>query len=85
MATWNVSDCGCYAGGEYGHEHVRAVLADLSEELGNPKLAIELRGEMSDDASEEYEAIDLLNTDCDGCHFEFVDDDLMLVADSEEL
>lgn len=66
---------GCYADGAFGHSHVRDVLADLVEDaLAEDKhapadertrleaLVDELRGPQSDDAGEEDEALDYLNT-----------------------
>jgi len=53
---------GCYADAALGWDHVRGRLAKLVEEfLGDSRLSEELGGEISDDASEELEAIDKLN------------------------
>ena len=57
---------GCWADGAFGHEHVRQCLADEIELCFAPhsKLAHvvhTLRGPMTDDAWEEYEALDALN------------------------
>lgn len=87
------SDAGCYADGAFGHQHVRERLAHEVEALArrtfkideHADLIAELRADMSDDASEEEHAIGLLNNYCaDGCHFEFVDGDLMLVVDGDD-
>lgn len=68
---------GCYGDGTFGHDHTRTACAALINELlahyvpGDlwSKAAVEavptvkaLAGEMSDDASEEYDACDWLNT-----------------------
>lgn len=77
----NKQDVGCHADGALGHQHVRAVLADLvASYCKAPELVRALNGAESDDGSEDYEAIDLLNaTACepDVC-FAFEDGDLML-------
>jgi hypothetical protein len=85
MAQWKVDDAGCYADGALGHDHVRHVLADLVRELGHDALAEELRYDMSDDASEELDALEVLNAECDGCYFEVSDGDLVLFPESEEV
>lgn len=82
----NKTDVGCHADGALGHAHVRAVLADLvSSYCKAPVLVRELNADMSDDASEEDEAIDLLNsTACEqDVHFELSDGDLVLVSDAD--
>ncbi len=95
-----ISDVGCYADGALGHQHVRDKMADLLERLyrhhprgGNglywesdiKALVAELRGEMSDDASEEYEAIEWLNRECyDDTRFELIEGNLVLVGDDLE-
>lgn len=70
MST-KLPEIGCYGDGANGHEHTRkrcaAALTAFAEraprEDANAALALaaELRGDMSDDASEEYDACDWLN------------------------
>lgn len=71
----------CYADGSFGHDHVRTVLANLLEEWWlAPDVQAALRAPMSDDASEELTALELLNAQaCDGCEFVLEDGSLMLV------
>ena len=83
--SWNKGDVGCYADDCGGEKHIREVLAGLVEPYGDKgrKLAEELRGEPSDDASEDYEALDLLNEDTvEGIHWE-LDGGLFLLKDEE--
>lgn len=78
----NKTDVGCYADETFGMKHVRDVLAGLVENNCNaPELVAALRADMSDDASEEYEAIDLLNSEVcsENVHFEMCEGNLMLV------
>lgn len=97
MATYTCKNVGCYGDGGFGHAHVRSRLAALCNEAAasasHPgdqqtltELAAKLAGEMSDDASEEYDALEMLNdTVCDGAvHFEFCDGDLLLVRTADE-
>lgn len=94
-----VTDTGCFADGSLGHDYVRDRIADHLEALyrhhprggdgmlwGEVGPIVEaLRGDMSDDAWEEYEGIDWLNRMCEeGCAFELVDGNLMLVDTSDE-
>lgn len=96
MKKYTVKDVGCFGDSSFGHQHVRNCLATLLQHLLRPcgaevdgKDVVEqciqaLQGEMSDDASEEYEAIEMLNdVAVDGVHFEFCDGDLLLRSDSE--
>lgn len=84
MAIWRAGNEGCYADGTHGHGHVRKVLASLLLEVevikGEETLTLrrELSGPSSVDLAEEDEALDLLNTACDGCFFYFDGGDLML-------
>lgn len=94
------TDTGCYADGAAGHGHVRSVMASLLENLyrHHPRggdglhwssdikpLVAELRGEMSDDASEEDDAIEWLNKAClDGTRFVMSNGDLLLVDEDWE-
>lgn len=96
---FHTHDTGCFADGSFGHDHVRATLANLLELMfrHHPRggdgvhwgdaapLVAELRGEMSDDASEEYDAINMLNTLCcaSGVYFTLEDGDLVL-TESED-
>lgn len=90
---------GVVADGALDHQHIRDRLADLLTRMfrHHPRggegicwstasaLVDELRGEMSDDASEEEDAINMLNEKCVSweCFFEMVDGDLMIVATDE--
>jgi len=79
---------GLYAHGLYGWDHVRRVLGDYIVQLGplGADLAEELQSDMSDDASEEDEALDLLNEHTVGGYWAFGEDGegLMLYRDEEE-
>lgn len=93
------TDIGCYADGVFGHQHIRDRLADIlvhmfrhSPRGGDgpywataSKLVDELRGEMSDDAQEEYDALDMLNEYSVSweCYFEIGDGDLRLVPSED--
>jgi hypothetical protein len=84
MKRYRLEDAGCYADGAHGHHHCRETLARLIEGI-YPLLAKEIRGEPSDDLSEEDEALSVLTDYCEeGCWFEFVDGDLLLVADARQ-
>ena len=73
---------GCWGDSTFGHTHVRK------------RLSIMVRGECvevadmlldkpSDDLSEEDEAIEILNEQCnDGVFFDFIDGDLVCVTES---
>ena len=89
---YTAKDAGCYADGAYGHNHCRDVLAELfavcQQRTGvAPEGAWEtergLAGEGSDDLHEEDDAIDYLNTVTEGATWQYVDGDLMLVANEE--
>ena len=62
---------GCYADSGSGWAHVRDVLASLCEDIGRDDLAEELRAEASDDAGEEYDALDALDDVTVGGSWEF--------------
>ena len=84
-----VCDCGCYADGSLGHDHVRNRLRSLVEtwvDDADPDLILSLDAPiMPDDAWDEYEAIDLLNELCeDGICWEFSDGDLVLTTIEED-
>lgn len=55
---------GCYGDGTHGHQHTRARCADTIESLAGgsdyAEIIAALRGEMSDDASEEDDACEVL-------------------------
>lgn len=82
-------DCGCFADGSYGDGHVLSVAIELALDAGwNPDEdtieAIETHCHLSySDAADE--AVEYLNEHCvgDGISFEFVDGDLLLIADEE--
>jgi hypothetical protein len=91
-----ISDAGCWADGAGGHDRIRMVMANTLATLyrHHPRggegvhwpevseVCEALDSEMSDDAWEEDEALEWLNRACeDGCWFEFVDGDLMLVSE----
>jgi hypothetical protein len=62
-------DAGCYGDGALGHQHTREACAAKVEEIfvASPErdaVIAALRGEMSDDASEEDDACDMLNEAC---------------------
>lgn len=78
---WVADDCGCYADGSLGHQHIRERLAGLVENQ-DPKLAESLRGDMPNDAWDEDEAIDMLNAQTEaGIAWFFQDGDLVLAVD----
>lgn len=75
---------GCYGDGTFGHQHVRERLAAEVSRF-DAELAELLRGPMSDDASEEDEALDILNEHtASHLYWAFVDGDLMLVDSTKE-
>lgn len=86
---WTKEDIGCHADASLGHQHCREALAQRIEAIDDstPKqwtdLAASLRGDMSDDASEEDIALEILDEHCDGVAFVFQDGDLMLVESEE--
>ncbi len=60
---------GCHGDGSLGHQHTREACAArlrefVPESPERDALIAELRGEMSDDASEEDDAVDMLNEAC---------------------
>lgn len=80
-------DADVYGSGEFGHNHIRGCLNTLLQ-WWNPVETAALRtalcGEMSDDASEEDDAIEYLNTNaCDGCYFALSEGDLWLLKSDE--
>lgn len=92
-------DMGCIADGTLGHQHCRERLADAlcalyeharstwtHARIGETLDTItSLRSEMPDDARDEYDAIERLNTyTADGLVWEFVDGDLMLRESSDD-
>jgi hypothetical protein len=80
---FNKEDMGIYGDGALGHQHIRERLAYLVEPW-SPDLAKELKGPMSDDASEEYDAIDELQTHTEeGLIWGFSNGDLGLFAEGE--
>lgn len=84
-------DVGCFADGTFGHNYIRSGLSILLLSLfpencaETTELRIRLNQEMSDDASEEDDAINLLNDHaCEGAYFEMVDGDLMLSVEGSD-
>ena len=90
---FTAQDLGCYADGCLGHDHIRATLAYLLETLSRDLILCSTSGlllsdsllrEMPDDASDEAEALELLNEDTvEGISWLLLDGDLVLIADSE--
>lgn len=91
---WTEKDIGSYADEANGHEHRRAVIAGLLNEVFSgpatveeqeqiPDLIEELEDEPSDDFGEEDDALDILNRYSDGVYW-IVDQDLLLEPDAEE-
>lgn len=75
-------DVGCIADGALGHNHVRAVLADIMDELNYPIMVDELRDAPPDDYSDEDDAIDILNTDhVDGVYIVMSEGNLLCVPE----
>jgi hypothetical protein len=91
--AWNKHDAGCWADGALGHDHVRARLAILVAQVWTAEMldkygydvAEALDCEMSDDAGEEQDALDIIQEFTEsGVTWQFADGDLMLLADPEE-
>lgn len=91
--AWNQHDVGCWADGALGTMHVRQRLACLVANVWNSEtferfaydIAEALDGLPSDDASEEFDALEVLQEFTEsGLVWEFVDGDLMLVDGEEE-
>lgn len=82
-------NAGCYADHVHGWNHVRDVLRGLVESLPDEspekeEIVEALQEEASDDAWEEYAAVDLLNEYCDeGCYW-IIDQDLFLVDSGKD-
>src|SRR5512140_558133 len=89
---YTAKNAGCYADGARGLAEQRFMLADLvaaayAERPEMPKrldVIDALHGELSDDDSETDAALEILNSVTSGATWQFVDSDLMLVADEEE-
>lgn len=72
------TEVGCYIDGAAGHVELRKRLASMVEGC-DTEAADALRADMSDDAWEENQALELLQKHTkDGLVWEFVDGDLML-------
>lgn len=89
LIYFSADDSGCYADGSYGHEHVRAKLAGLVKDIvmrrGGDLFGRDiwnaLTHPMSDDASEEMDAIDYLQEHTsDDALWCFEGGDLLLMA-----
>jgi hypothetical protein len=73
LIYFGLEDIGCFADGAFGHQHCRNTLANLVDYIDQRRLVSRefetlsrsLRGEMPEDAWDEYEALDLLNEHCD--------------------
>jgi hypothetical protein len=77
------NDAGCHADGTFGHQHVRDTLGDLlvdaSDKLDGD-LLVSLQGTMPDDAWDEDEALEALQSVTDeGLTWELHDGDLVLL------
>jgi hypothetical protein len=82
---YTAADIGCYADGAGGHMHVRERLAEMVAVLGHSALASELHGDMTDDASEETDALEVLQEVTKaGATWEFRDGDLILSLEENE-
>jgi len=80
-----VFEAGCYADDCLEHSHIRLVLAIyVRDVLNDANLAQELREDMTDDASEEYDAIDKMNEVTSGGYW-VIDNGLLLVENGSEL
>ena len=83
-------DCGCYADGSLGNDHVRNRLGGLVESYvdnADPDLIAALCDDVPppDDAWDDREALELLNELCeDGVCWEFRDGDLVLTTIEED-
>lgn len=80
---------GCYADSVLGHFYVRKALRNLlklyfADDERAQELILLLKGQMSDDASEETEALELLQSrTAEGLTWILLDGDLMLLPDDE--
>ncbi len=90
--AWSIGDVGCWADGALGHDHVGAKLAQLVANVWTPEMldkygydvADALNKEMSDDAGEEDDALEILQEFTDASlTWQFVDGDLMLFEENE--
>ena len=90
--AWNKHDAGCWADGAGGHAHIRARLAVLVANVWNAELKDKygydipeaLDQDMTDDASEEQDALDVLQEFTEaGLVWNFVDGDLLLLTEEE--
>ena len=86
---YNRMDLGCHGDGTFGHDHIRYRLAELVDAvdgfIGNEaamELIASLQGEMPDDAWDEDEALELLNSVTeDGAQWILDGGDLLLVEE----
>jgi len=79
---FNKKHIGLHADGACGHDYVRKHLAVLVYQCGDKELSDALGQEMTDDASEEIEALNVLNNNTeDGLSWDFVEGGLMLLVD----
>jgi hypothetical protein len=86
MKRFTKQDCGCYADGALGNQHIRDKLIELLTPICDEidEIIICLNGQASDDFWEEEEAMIILNRHCnDGIMFEIVDGDLVLIEEKE--
>jgi hypothetical protein len=90
--AWSKGDAGCWADSAAGHQHVRNRLAQLVANVWTPEMldkygydvAEALDAEMSDDAGEEDDALDILQEFTDASlTWQFVDGDLLLLEDTD--
>lgn len=87
--AFGAEDCGCFADGTFGHTRIRGRLAELVEAVDGgmcnsnaQDLMESLGGPMPDDAWDEEEALDMLNTaTAEGFEWTLHEGDLMLSAE----
>ena len=77
-------DCGCYADGCFGDDHLRDILKGMLKGLNHAELAKVFDDEPSDDGSEYLEALEVLQEYTDeGLTWILEGGDLLLVKESE--
>lgn len=96
---FTLDQTGLFADGSGGHHRIRVCLGNLLANMyrHHPRggegihwkevepIVRSLDNEKPDDCNDEYEAIDWLNKMCEeGCHFELMDGDLMLIDETRD-
>lgn len=88
IKLYGTDDCGCYADGVLGHDHVRDVLASLMLDIGSSKamrVHEYLLSQSTDDCAEEDMAIDILQDHTeDGLLWILAAGDLLLVNEADD-